>query len=255
MFTRFGLSILSFFSVIGEFVLFSGQVIGKVILGKRLFSRALEQLISLGIKSLPMASITAIFVGMAFTVQVLSEFLKFGASDMIGGIVGMAVWRELSPLLTSVVFSGRVGAAISAELGSMKVTEQVDALRALGQDPIDYLIVPRVVACTFMLPLLVGIADIFGFLSGFVVSVTTAGLNPYGYFSSAQSMLSVIDIVGGLIKAVIFGLLIALISCFLGLKATSGAKGVGNQTTKAVVVSLISVFIINYFLSVLIYSN
>jgi phospholipid/cholesterol/gamma-HCH transport system permease protein len=255
MFTRFGIGILSFFSSLGEFTEFFFHVLKQLIFGKNLFSKALDHFITLGLKSIPMVSVTAIFVGMAFAVQIVNEFLKFGAGDMIGGIVGLAVWRELSPLLTGVVFSGRVGAAISAELGSMKVTEQIDALRVLGQDPVDYLIVPRVLACILMLPLLVGLADILGFLSGFLVSTLTANINPYGYFSSAQTMLDVNDIVGGLIKAVIFGGLIAIISCYLGLKTKSGAKGVGTQTTKAVVISLVSVFVINYFLSVLLYSG
>ena len=253
MFTFLGSHIIQFFTSLGEFTLFVFTVFGQLFKSKNLVARTLDHFISLGLRSLPMVLITSIFVGMAFTVQIVSEFLKFGAADLIGGIVGLAVWRELAPLLTGVVFSGRVGAAISAELGSMKVTEQVDALRALGQDPISFLIVPRVLACMLMLPLLVGIADIAGFLSGFVIAVGTANINPYGYFSSAQSMLNVNDICGGLGKAFIFGTLIALISCYLGLKAKSGAKGVGEQTTKAVVISLITVFVINYFLSVLLY--
>ncbi len=226
---------------------------------KRLFStynlghRTLEQFMLLGLKSIPMTIVTSAFVGMAFTLQVSKEFIKFGAGDMIGGIVGLALWRELSPLITGVVFSGRVGAAISAELASMKVTEQIDALESLSQSPIQYLVIPRIIACVLSLPLLVGLADIVGFLSGFVIAVTKGNINPYSYFSSAESMLRISDITGGLYKALVFGLVIAAISCYKGLSAKGGAKGVGLVTTRAVVVSLIAVFILNYFLSELLF--
>jgi len=225
------------------------RVIKLLFRGKPHARRTLEQMVLLGTKSLPIVLITAMFVGMAFTVQVAREFLKFGARDMIGGVVGLAVWRELGPLLTGVVFSGRVGAAIAAELGTMKVTEQIEALETMSQDPVDYLIVPRVLACCFMLPMLVGIADIVGFLGGLLVAIGTGRINVYSYFDSAQTMLTTSDIYGGLFKGFLFGLVVALISTYMGLTARSGAKGVGKVTTRAVVVSLISIFILNYFLS------
>lgn len=241
------------FNELGEITLLTADTLKKCFTSKHLVRRTVDQMISLGIKSLPMTVITAMFVGMAFTIQVLREFLKFGAGDLIGGIVGVAVWRELSPLLTGVVFSGRVGAAISAEIGSMKVTEQIDALKTMSQDPIEYLVVPRFIACTIMMPLLVGIADIVGFFSGFIIAMSSKRINPYAYFESADSMVVINDITGGLIKAWVFGFIIAIISTYVGLKTKSGAKGVGESTTRAVVVSLISVFIINYFLSVVLF--
>ena len=145
--------------------------------------------------------------------------------------------------------SGRIGAAIASEIGTMKVTEQIDALKALSQDPIKYLVVPRILAVMFMMPLLVGIADVAGFLSGFGVATLMGNINPYAYFNSASLMLQPADVYGGLIKAFVFGFIIALISCYQGLKTTAGAKGVGQSTTFAVVASLIAIFIINYFLS------
>jgi phospholipid/cholesterol/gamma-HCH transport system permease protein len=210
-------------------------------------------MVALGLKSLPIVLLTALFVGMAFSVQVVKEFLKFGAASLIGGIVGLAMWRELAPMMTAVVVAGRVGAAISAEIGTMKVTEQIEALEAMSQDPIDYLVVPRVMACTLIMPLLVGMADITSFFGGFFVSLASGRVNPFEYFDAAQKMLFTSDIYGGLIKAIFFGIAISLISSYVGLNAKSGAKGVGEVTTKAVVYSLMAVFILNYLLSVALY--
>ncbi|MGE4169679.1 MAG: MlaE family ABC transporter permease [Candidatus Margulisiibacteriota bacterium] len=248
-FIPIGHKILAFFDELGQITILTGQLIKRLFTEPFPMRRSLDQILQLGIASLPVTVITAVFVGMAFTIQVVREFLRFGAGDMVGGVVGLAIWRELGPLLTGVVVAGRVGAAISAEIGTMKVTEQIEALEAMSQDPVHYLVVPRVVACTYMLPLLVGIADIVGFLGGFVVAIASGRINPYAYFSSAQSMLHTIDIAGGLIKAVFFGFTIALLSSYMGLNAKAGAKGVGEVTTKAVVISLITVFILNYFLS------
>ena len=253
IFESFGKRVLSFLTALGEVTLLTGQLIARLFGPRPYARRTLDQMVSLGIQSLAVTLITAVFVGMAFTVQVVREFLRFGAGQMVGGIVGLAIWRELGPLLTGVVISGRVGAAISAELGTMKVTEQVEALESMSQDPVTYLILPRVLACAFMLPLLVGMADIFGFFGGFVVAASTGRINPASFFDSASSMLHAIDIYGGLIKAFFFGLVISILSSYMGLKSSGGAKGVGEMTTKAVVVSLITVFVLNYFLSLVVY--
>lgn len=216
--------------------------------------RTIEQMYYLGIKSIPVSSLTALFVGMAFTIQLIRELLRFGAATLIGGIVGIAVFRELGPLLTGVVFAGRVGAAISAEIGTMKVTEQVEALESMSQHPLDFLVLPRVLACSIMLPLIVGLADVIGFFSGYLTAVGSGKVNPYAYINSAQKLLTMTDIVGGLSKAVVFGFVIALVSCYTGLQTTAGAKGVGTNTTKAVVISLVAIFILNYFLSLAIFA-
>lgn len=253
MFLALGRQVNNFFTEWGLIVIFFVRVIRRSFSIKKNFRRSIHQMVDLGVNSLGITVITAAFVGMAFAVQVVREFLRFGAGDMIGGVVALAVWRELGPLLTGVVIAGRVGAAISAELGSMKVTEQVEALEAMGQDPLRYLVVPRVIACAYMMPLLVGLADIVGFFGGFAVATWSGRINPYAYFNSAQTMLYPQDIVGGLVKAFIFGVFIAVISCYMGLKATAGAKSVGDMTTRAVVVSLVTIFILNYFLSVVLF--
>jgi phospholipid/cholesterol/gamma-HCH transport system permease protein len=253
MIKKFGSFVVAFFVDLGNITILAKKVFITIFTSKKYYKRTLEQIIHLGIKSLPITVVTAMFVGMAFTIQVVREFLRFGAGEMIGGVVGMGVWRELAPMLTAVVVAGRVGAAISAELGTMKVTEQVEALESMSQDPVEFLVVPRVISSTLMLPLLVGVADIVGFFGGFFVALASGRINPYSYFESANRMLGMMDICGGLIKGVVFGIIIALISSYMGLKAKGGAKGVGEMTTKAVVVSLIAVFIFNYFLSLVVY--
>lgn len=249
MFTFAGFKLFRFFKQWGEVAQLVIKIFKCIFTTKKYGKQTIVQMLHLGVNSLPVTMITALCVGMAFTIQVVRELLRFGATEIVGGVVAMAIWRELGPMLTGVVVAGRVGAAISAEIGTMKVTEQVEALEAMSQDPVKYLVLCRVLACTIMLPLLVGIADIVGFLGGFFVAVAGGHVNPYSYIGSANRMLGLIDIFGGLGKAVIFGFIISVLSCYVGLSTKGGAKGVGVSTTKAVVISLMAVFIINYFLS------
>lgn len=253
MFSYLSKKILFFLTELGNISMLFIHTVVALPKAKNVLRHTVDQMVVLGTQSIPITVLTAFFVGLAFTVQVLKEFMKFGAGEMIGGIVALATWRELAPLLTGVAFAGRVGAAISAEIGTMKVTEQIDALETLSQNPIHYLVVPRLLACTIMMPLLVGLADVVGFLSGFVIACGSGQINPYAYLDAAQTMLTVQDITGGLIKAFCFGILIAIISCHIGLQSKAGAKGVGQATTSAVVLSLISIFVLNYFLSVLLF--
>ncbi|NBV83876.1 ABC transporter permease [bacterium] len=245
----FGRRVIRFFEELGKVTQFFLRTMTVMLTQPIHWRQTLEQMKLLGTNSFWITVVTAIFVGMAFTLQVVREFLKFGAGKMIGGVVGIAFWRELGPLMTGVVVAGRVGAAIAAELGTMKVTEQVEALESMSQDPIRFLVVPRIIAVTLMMPLLVGMADVVGFFGGYIIAVNVGRINPYLYFDSANTMLRVADVSGGLLKAAFFGFLIALISSYMGLHARSGAKGVGDMTTRAVVTSLIVIFVVNYFLS------
>jgi phospholipid/cholesterol/gamma-HCH transport system permease protein len=253
MFQTIGKYVLAFFTEMGKITIFTRILLLRLFQLRIKWRLVFEQMNGLGINSLPIVIMTAAFVSMAFTIQVVREFLKFGAQSMIGGIVGMAVWRELGPIMTGAVVAGRVGAAIAAEIGSMKVTEQVDGLEALSQDPMVHLVLPRVIATTLMMPILVGIADVVGFLSGFLITLNTGRINPYSYFHSAQTMLQISDVTGGLIKGVLFGFAIGIIGAYTGLNTTSGAKGVGKTTKLAVVASLIVVFGINYFMSLVLF--
>ncbi|MBC8016826.1 MAG: ABC transporter permease [Sporomusaceae bacterium] len=223
-------------------------------LRKRPKSRhVLQQMVHLGVDSLPIVLLTILFTGMVMTLQTANEFIKYGAQSSVGGIVAISMLRELAPVLTGVVVSGRVGAAIAAEIGSMKVTEQIDALRVMAVDPIQYLVVPRLLACLIMLPILVIFADIIGTLGGYLVATLYSGISSFTYLNSIKLFADAYDVIGGLVKAMFFGGTIAIIGCYKGLTAQEGAEGVGRATTASVVSSIVIIFISNYFLSMLLY--
>lgn len=211
--------------------------------------RTLNQMAHLGVDSLPIVVITILFTGMVMTLQSASELIKYGAQSSVGGMVAISMGRELAPVLTGVVCAGRVGAAITAELGTMKVTEQIDALRTMATSPVGYLVVPRVVACVLMMPILVALSDLVGTVGGYVVAVYYSGIYSDTYLNSIKVFAVTTDVTIGMIKAMFFGLIIALIGCYKGLRTEAGAEGVGKATTESVVVAIIAIFISNYFLS------
>lgn len=213
----------------------------------------LQQMAHLGVDSLPIVLLTMLFTGMVMTVQMAHEFIKYGAQSSVGGVIAIAIGRELAPVLTGVVVAGRVGAAITAEIGSMKVTEQIDALRVMAVSPIAYLVVPRLLACLLMVPALVICGDVIGTLGGYVMATEYAGLSHYTYVHSIVIFSVPNDVTGGLIKAMVFGIIVALVGCYKGLNTANGAEGVGKATTGSVVTSIILIFISNYFLSLLLY--
>jgi phospholipid/cholesterol/gamma-HCH transport system permease protein len=207
----------------------------------------------LGVDSLPIVLLTILFTGMVMTVQTAHEFIKYGAQSSVGGVVAIAMSRELAPVLTGVVVAGRVGAAITAEIGSMKVTEQIDALRVMATNPVAFLVVPRVIACVLMIPILICFADIIGTIGGYLVATLYADISSFTFLHSIKVFTVVNDIIGGLIKGMFFGAIIAVIGCHKGLTTAEGAEGVGRATTGSVVASMILIFISNYFLSLILY--
>lgn len=230
-------------------IFLGGQVLIHVI-SKPIHRRnTVEQMSAVGPESLVIALVTALFVAMVFTIQVTREFITFGASDAIGGVLALTLSRELAPVLTAVVLAGRVGSAFAAEIGTMRVTEQIDALQMLKSDPVDYLVIPRVIACATMMPLLSVLAFITGMMGGTVVATSLYGISTNIFLSSARNFLTTWDLASALIKAVVFGILIAVIGSSWGLTTTGGAKGVGQSTTTAVVTSLLAIFVANFFLS------
>lgn len=212
-----------------------------------------QQMAHLGVDSLPIVLLTMLFTGMVMTVQTAQEFIKYGAQSSVGGVVAIAMGRELAPVLTGVVVAGRVGAAITAEIGSMKVTEQIDALRVMATNPVAYLVVPRFIACMLMTPLLVVFADVIGTVGGYLVATLYAGISSFTYIHSIKVFVVINDVTGGLVKAMVFGGIVAIIGCYKGLTTAQGAEGVGRATTGSVVSSMIMIFIANYFLSLLLY--
>jgi phospholipid/cholesterol/gamma-HCH transport system permease protein len=230
-------------------IFLGGQVIFHLLQGKIHRRNTLEQLAIVGPDSFFIALLTAIFVGAVFTIQVAREFINFGAGNLVGGVLAVALTRELTPVLTAVVLAGRVGSAFAAEIGTMKVTEQIDALLMLKTDPIDYLVIPRLLACLIMLPILTLLCLVTGMSGGLLIATRIYNLSDTVFLDSARDFLDIWDISSSMIKACCFGVLIAIIGCSWGLTTTGGAKGVGQSTTTAVVTALLVRFISNFFLS------
>ncbi|PPT06534.1 ABC-type transport system involved in resistance to organic solvent permease component [Geitlerinema sp. FC II] len=230
-------------------MLLGGQVVVHLLSGKIHRRNTLDQMAMVGPQSLLINTITAAFVGMVFTIQVAREFLNFGAESAVGGVLALALARELSPVLTAVVVAGRVGSAFAAEIGTMQVTEQIDALHILRTDPIDYLVIPRVLACGVMVPLLTLFSLSIGMSGGLLIATSQYNLAQSVFLNSARNFLGFWDIVHAMTKGAVFGGLIAIIGCSWGLTTSGGAKGVGESTTAAVVTSLMAIFIANFFLS------
>ena len=233
----------------------TGQVAIHLLKGKINRRNTLEQMGIVGPDSLAIALVTAVFVGAVFTIQVAREFLNFGAVQAIGGVLALALSRELAPVLTAVVIAARVGSAFAAEIGTMKVTEQIDALYVLKTDRIDYLVVPRLVACCVMLPMLTIVSFVIGIVSGMIIAESLYNISQTTFLDSIKNFLEIWDLVAAQIKSVVFGVIIATIGCNWGLTTSGGAKGVGESTTAAVVIALISIFVTNFFLSWLMFQG
>jgi phospholipid/cholesterol/gamma-HCH transport system permease protein len=207
------------------------------------------QMLEVGNRSLPVVLVTALFSGMVFALQSWQGFERFGATEMTGTVVAIAITREMVPVLASLMVAGRAGSAMAAEIGTMVVTEQVDALRTMGTDPIEYLAVPRLIATSIMLPVIVMIGDLVGIYGGFLVAVKLLGGGEVTYWQRTWEFLVMSDVTSGLVKAAVFGLIISLFGCVRGFNTTGGAQGVGRATTGAVVGGSMGILISNFFLT------
>ena len=208
-----------------------------------------KQMLEIGIKSLPVVFITAVFTGMVLALQTYTGFKRFGAEGLVGTVVALSMTRELGPVLTGLIVAGRAGAAMAAELGTMRVTEQIDALETLATNPVKYLIVPRFISGALMLPALAIVTDIVGVIGGYIITVGLFGVSSVSYWKRTWNYLELDDIYNGLVKACFFGATIALVSCYKGFYTEGGAEGVGKATTGAVVLSSMTILISDYFLS------
>lgn len=208
-----------------------------------------DQLDYIGIRSLLIVGVTAIFVGMVTALQAVYALSRFGAGAYVGAAVALSVVKQMGPVLTALMVGGRVGSGIAAELGSMAVTEQVDALRAMGANPIKVLVVPRLLACVISFPLLGIVADVLGISGGLIISLVEVPDSFYLYFSMAGSAVAISDFVEGMIKTFVFGLIVALAGCYYGLTTTGGTRGVGLATTVTVVAAFILILVADFFLT------
>jgi phospholipid/cholesterol/gamma-HCH transport system permease protein len=209
----------------------------------------LAQMDEIGVRSVPIVAVSSFFVGMVMAVQVAYSKANFAGRVMVGVGVGMAITREFGPLLTALLVGGKVSAGITSVIGSMRVTEQVDAILLLGASPAKKLVAPRIFAAVLMLPLLTALADFIGIAGGLVVSLVDINMTYTTYMSQVERSVLLGDFFGGMLKAVFFGFFISLIGCYFGLKVEGGAEGVGKATTRSVVASSISVMILDYFLT------
>ena len=209
----------------------------------------LRQMQRVGVDSIPVILLTAMFTGMVLALQTFNVLARFNAERYVGSLVALSMVRELAPVLGGLVIAGRSGSAMGAELGTMRVTEQIDALEVMATDPVHYLMVPRVWATVLMLPLLIVLGDAIGIYGGYLVSVVLMGANPVSYMDNTFQFMDLQDLFSGLIKAAFFGGLIALIGCMKGFHTSGGAEGVGRATTRSVVLASISILISDFFLT------
>ncbi|NIP37794.1 MAG: ABC transporter permease [Candidatus Dadabacteria bacterium] len=213
------------------------------------FRLIVDQIYELGFKSIPIVILSAVSIGMVMVVQMAYGFTAFGAKGLVGPLVTLAIVRELGPILASLLVGGRVGSGITAEIGSMNVTEQLDAMKTLGADPVKKLVVPRFIACIISFPFLSVIADLAGIAGAMLIAFTELGVTPRLFMSEIVGFVLFSDFLSGILKTVFFGLIVAIIACYIGMKASGGTQGVGNSTTKTVVVSLVLIIIADFFLT------
>lgn len=244
-----GAGVLNTVHQLGVIALFKMRVIRHTFTLPFFPRQFLKACMNVGFYSLPVVGLTAIFTGMVLALQSYTGFSRFNAESAIANVVALSVTRELVPVLAGLMVAGRVGASIAAEIGTMRVTEQLDAMRTLRVNPFKYLIVPRVLAGILTLPILVLIGDIIGILGGYIVGVHVLDFNPTRYITQTLDFLTPFDVISGLIKAAVFGFIVTLMGCYHGYHSGRGAQGVGKATTNAVVSASVLILIINYFLT------
>jgi phospholipid/cholesterol/gamma-HCH transport system permease protein len=250
---RFGQRSLKIFYIAGGLSILFTQIFSAIVSTKWRRSHLFEQMNKIGVTSLPLVFLTALFTGMVLALQSAYQLRLFNAVRFTAGLVSLSITRELGPVLTAMVVAGRVGAAITAELGTMKVTEQVDALVSLATDPIKYLAVPRFLAAFLMLPLLTVYADFIGMFGGYIVGVFKLGISSSLYIKDSFDALVLKDLYTGLIKSFAFGGIIAVVGCYHGFTTRGGAEGVGLATTLSVVTALILIIASDCFFTALFY--
>jgi phospholipid/cholesterol/gamma-HCH transport system permease protein len=250
--SQLGAAVQDSIRAFGQFMAFVGSTMGWLIkrpdrwLRWRLIG---PQLYAIGSASIPVVALTGAFIGMILALEGYSQFRAIGQEGRLGGVINISVVKQIGPVLAAVMVAGRVGCALAAELGTMRVTEQLDAMRAMAADPIAYLVVPRFVACVIMTPVLTIYSDILGVWGGWLVTVQFYGVSPYDYWDFTKSFIDWWEPTSGLIKSVFFGASIGLISCYKGFTCEPGASGVGRAATQAFVASFLAIIIINLVLA------
>ncbi len=237
------------------FGVFGGMIVMFVRAARRAFTRPFAlgtvgyQIEMLGTRSLSLATLTAVFAGLVMTLQFAFFMARFGIQHTVGKVVVLTLFRELGPVLTALTVGARIGSGITAELGSMKVTEQIDAISALGADPIKKLVTPRLIACFLVIPALTALSDVFGMVAGSVVAATQYDIPMEQYFRSAVETADIVDFTSGIAKSAVFGVIIAVVGCYKGFEVSGGTEGVGRATTETVAITSVGVLLSDFFLT------
>lgn len=248
---KIGRIIINWIDILGRLMLLLIETVCEIrhMSRKSLF----RQMSHLGVDSIVIVSLTLVFAGAVMTMQVADVMIDYGAQSTVGGSIAIAMGRELGPVLVGVVLAGRVGAAMTAEIGAMSVTEQIDALRVMAVNPVGYLVSPRFLACVLMVPVLAFYGVFLGVLGGYIIAVELKGIPSSTFIHSINMICNLSDLTYGLIKASVFGAVIAIVGCYKGMHTKKDAAGVGQATTSSVVTSIIIIFVLNYFLSAILF--
>lgn len=250
-----GRAFMRFLRMAGRMSIFTGVTLSHCVRPPIYWRSLFRQMVEIGYYSLPVVGLTTLFAGMVLALQSYSGFSRFGAEGAIASVVVISLTRELGPVLSGLMVAGRIGAAMAAEIGTMRVTEQVDALTTLSTNPIKYLVVPRVIAGVLMLPCLMIVGDIIGVFGGYLIGVYKLDFNPANYIASTFDHLEALDVISGLVKAAVFGFIVTLLGCYNGYYSKGGAQGVGAATTNAVVSASILILTFNYILTELFFAT
>lgn len=246
---RTGRGVIDWFTAFGDIWIFLFRVLGRAITPPFRLSLIIQQVFSIGVQSVAVVGLVAVFTGAVLAVQSEYTLSKFGATAFAGPAVALSLIRELGPVLTALMVNGRAGSAMTAELGIMKITEQVDALRSMAVDPLRYLMVPRLIAGLISVPLLTALFDIIGILGGYFVGVQTLNLSSGTFWAQMVLAVERVDVISGLVKSIIFGFCISWIACYKGWTCGFGAVGVNRATTSAVVTASVVILVLDYFLT------
>lgn len=247
---QWGGAVLDHVAAVGDFAIFVRRTAGWLFTRKPRPGTMLGPLHQVGVLSLPVVALTGTFIGMVLAVQSYFQFSKIGLESRLGAVINMSLVRELGPVLAATMLAGRVGGAIAAELGTMRVTEQLDALEAMGADPIHYLVVPRFLACLFLIPTLTVMADFMGVVGGYFYCVFILGIDKHFYLYNSAEFVGGFDLFVGIFKSLFFGAVIALISCYRGFNSDAGAEGVGRAATASFVLSFVTILVLDLMLGI-----
>lgn len=245
-----GAKVIDAVAKLGDIGIFSARMFAWMFTRLPKRETLLPNFYQIGVRSVPVVAITGTFIGMVLAVQTYSQFRQMRLETRLGSVINVSLVRELGPVLAATMLAGRVGSAMAAELGTMRVTEQIDALRSLGANPIHYLVLPRFLACFLLIPLLTILADFMGVLGGWAFSTEYLGIDQHHYWIHARSYVGTFDLFAGVFKSVFFGAAIAIISCHRGFNCSAGAEGVGRAATEAFVYSFITILVLDFFLGI-----